>query len=129
MTPYMSFTAHYLTKEWALKSRCLETVFVPQNHTADNLANALRDVLADWSLDSDKLSCITTDNGANIVAAVRQTEMAVAQLLWAQFALGKVDRKWKQEWLKAKRHRPVYHPRHLVQAGLWKTAGTGPRMS
>lgn len=37
MTPYMSLTVHYLSMEWILKSRCLETVFMPENHTSDNI--------------------------------------------------------------------------------------------
>ncbi|XP_054470282.1 E3 SUMO-protein ligase ZBED1-like [Anoplopoma fimbria] len=72
MTPYMSLTVHYLTTDWTLKSRCLETVFMPLNHTSDNIAEALRSAFDEWSLDEKKLACVTTDNGANIVAAVRQ---------------------------------------------------------
>lgn len=72
MTPYMSLTVHYLTTDWTLKSRCLETVFMPQNHTSDNIAEALRSAFDEWSLDEKKLTCITTDNGANIAAAVRK---------------------------------------------------------
>ncbi len=44
---------------------------LPQNHTADVLAEALKSALADWELDERKMACITTDNGANIVAAIR----------------------------------------------------------
>ncbi|XP_078020895.1 E3 SUMO-protein ligase ZBED1-like [Epinephelus lanceolatus] len=72
MTPYMSLTVHYLTTDWTLKSRCLEMVFMPQNHTSDNIAEALRSAFDEWSLDERKLACITTDNGANIVAAVKK---------------------------------------------------------
>ena len=72
MTPYMSLTVHYLTTDWTLKSRCLETVFMPLNHTSDNISEALRSAFDEWSLDEKKLACVTTDNGANIVAAVRQ---------------------------------------------------------
>ncbi|XP_056441010.1 E3 SUMO-protein ligase ZBED1-like [Gadus chalcogrammus] len=72
MTPYMSLTVHYLTTDLTLKSRCLETVFMPLNHTSDNIAEALRSAFDEWSLDEKKLACVTTDNGANIVAAVRQ---------------------------------------------------------
>ncbi|XP_056444631.1 E3 SUMO-protein ligase ZBED1-like [Gadus chalcogrammus] len=72
MTPYMSLTVHYLTTDWTLKSRCLETVFMPLNHTSDNIAEALRSAFDEWSLDEKKLACVTTDNGANIVAAVKQ---------------------------------------------------------
>ncbi|XP_051997764.1 E3 SUMO-protein ligase ZBED1-like [Xyrauchen texanus] len=72
MTPYMSLTVHYLSIEWILKSRCLETVFMPENHTSDNISDALRHTFEEWSLDEKKLVCITTDNGANIVAAVKK---------------------------------------------------------
>ncbi|QQP39025.1 Zinc finger BED domaincontaining protein 1like, partial [Caligus rogercresseyi] len=72
MMPYMSVTVHYLSPSWELKSRCLETSFMPESHTGDNLAEALQTSLQEWSLDEKKLACVTTDNGANIVAAVRK---------------------------------------------------------
>ncbi|RXN13466.1 zinc finger BED domain-containing 1-like protein [Labeo rohita] len=72
MIPYMSLTVHYLSMEWTLKSHCLETVFMPENHTSDNISDALRHAFEEWSLDEKKLTCITTDNGANIVAAVKK---------------------------------------------------------
>ncbi|XP_053289312.1 E3 SUMO-protein ligase ZBED1-like [Pleuronectes platessa] len=71
MTPYMSLTIHYITADWTLHSKCLETRYVPENHTADTLGENLKSALADWGLDEHKLVCITTDNGANIVAAIR----------------------------------------------------------
>ncbi|XP_076591430.1 E3 SUMO-protein ligase ZBED1 [Chaetodon auriga] len=51
------------------------------NHTADNIAEALRSALDEWSLDEKKLACITTDNGANITAAswLKRTDLARAQ--------------------------------------------------
>ncbi|XDV26376.1 hypothetical protein PO909_030116 [Leuciscus waleckii] len=70
MTPYMSLTVHYLTTDWTLVSKCLETRYTPENHTADTLSETLKCILSDWELDEKKKSCITTDNGANIVAAV-----------------------------------------------------------
>ncbi|KAI2658595.1 E3 SUMO-protein ligase ZBED1 [Labeo rohita] len=70
MTPYMSLTVHYLTTDWTLVSKCLETRYAPENHTADTLSETLKCILSDWELDEKKISCITTDNGANIVAAV-----------------------------------------------------------
>ncbi len=72
MMPYMSLTIHYLSANWELKSKCLETVFMPDSHTSDNLAEALRSSFQEWSLNERKLVRITTDNGANIVAAVRK---------------------------------------------------------
>ncbi len=67
MTPYTSLTVHYLSMEWTLKSRCLET----ENHTCDNISDAFRHAFEEWSLD-EKLACITTDYGANIVAEIKK---------------------------------------------------------
>ncbi|XP_062292961.1 E3 SUMO-protein ligase ZBED1-like [Scomber scombrus] len=71
MSPYMSITAHYVSKDWTLKSKCLETAFAPESHTAAVLAEALQDGLQAWGVGEEKVACITSDNGANIVAAVR----------------------------------------------------------
>ncbi len=71
MSPYMSITAHYVSKDWTLKSKCLETAFAPESHTAAMPAEALQDGLQAWGVGEEKVVCITSDNGANIVAAVR----------------------------------------------------------
>ncbi len=99
MMPYMSLTIHYLSANWELNSKCLETVFMPDSHAIDNLAEALRSTFQEWSLDKRKLVCITTDNGANIVAAVRK--------------LG-----WK--WLNC-----FGHNLHLAVTNAMKTQATG----
>ncbi|XP_067226603.1 E3 SUMO-protein ligase ZBED1-like [Chanodichthys erythropterus] len=72
MMPYMSVTVHYVNKNWTLQSKCLQTCFIPESHTADNLEEALREAINDWKLQEKQIACITTDNGANIVAAIRQ---------------------------------------------------------
>lgn len=71
MSPYVSISAHYVSKDWTLKSKCLETAFAPESHTAAVLAEVLQDALQAWGVGEEKVVCITTDNGANIVAAVR----------------------------------------------------------
>ncbi len=71
MTPYMSLTFHFIDTEWKLVSKCLQTSFLPEDHTAANLADALQEALHDWGLEDNKVSCITTDSGSNIKAAVR----------------------------------------------------------
>lgn len=67
--PYMSFTVHFLTQDFELKTRCMETMYFPDAHTGENIALGLREVLASWNLREDQQVCITTDNGANIVKA------------------------------------------------------------
>lgn len=70
MTPFMSLTVHLINKDWEMVSKCLQTSFFPEDHTAKNMADALQEQLHDWQLDPKKMSAITTDNGANIVAAI-----------------------------------------------------------
>ena len=47
-------------------THCLQTLYTPQDHTAESLAVALTDTLDAWNLDPAKQACITTDNGANL---------------------------------------------------------------
>lgn len=41
MTPYMSLTCHYISANWELESKCLQTSFFPKNHMTDNLRDAI----------------------------------------------------------------------------------------
>lgn len=69
--PYMSFTVHFLTRDFELVTRCLEVVYFPDSHTGENIATALRDVLTSWNLPEHKQVAITTDNGTNVVKAAQ----------------------------------------------------------
>ena len=69
--PYLSYTVHYISHEWKLESKCLQTLYFPVDHTAENIAETLQDTLEQWGLESKNQSCITTDNGSNILCAVR----------------------------------------------------------
>lgn len=73
--PYMSLTIHFLDKkEWKMASKCLQTSFFPENHTADKIADALQEAIHEWQLDPSKMAAITTDNGANMVAAIKKLD-------------------------------------------------------
>ena len=48
--PYMSYTVHFIDPRWSLQSWCLQTLFVPQDHDANNLADVMTETLANWSL-------------------------------------------------------------------------------
>ena len=50
----------------------VQTLFVPEDHTAENLVLVLQGVLESWDLPENRLACATTDNGSNIVAALRE---------------------------------------------------------
>ena len=69
MEPYMSYTIHFIDQDWKLQSRCLQTLHVPEDHTAKTLADGMKEVIGHWNLAPSKQVCLTTDSRANIVKA------------------------------------------------------------
>ena len=72
MKPYMSYTVHFINEEWKPTNRCLQTQYVPDDHTGENLAEAMMLTLEAWELDVTKQVCLTTDNGSNIKNATQR---------------------------------------------------------
>ncbi|KAJ8287949.1 hypothetical protein COCON_G00006080 [Conger conger] len=71
MTTYISLTVHFITSDWKLESKCLETCFFPADHTASNVCAWLREAVCEWGLEDSRISAITTDNTSNVMAAAR----------------------------------------------------------
>ena len=69
--PYLSYTIHFVDKEWNLITFCLETVPLFEDHSGENLIEAISDIHANWNLSMDTLLVTTTDNGSNFVAGFR----------------------------------------------------------
>ena len=67
--PFMSFTIHFIDSAWNLKSYCLGTIHLGDEHSGENIAAAITELLNDWELNADHLVATTTDNGTNMVAA------------------------------------------------------------
>ena len=67
---YMGVTIHTITDDWDLAHFTLQNKALPDQHTAENLAEALLTVLWDWNLDPATLSCAVVDNAANVQKAV-----------------------------------------------------------
>lgn len=77
----MSLTIHFTDKnDWKMSSKCLQTYFFPEDHNADNIAEALQEAMQEWNLDPSKLSAVTTNNGANYRSSDKKTGLAVAKL-------------------------------------------------
>ena len=74
--PYLSYTVHFVDHNWDLKSFCLETVPLFDDHTGANISESIADIMANWQLSTDKLVVTTTDNGSNFVAAFHSTGSA-----------------------------------------------------
>ena len=60
---------HHFSQQWELKSYCLQTHYLPQDHTAVNIKDVLLETVHEWNLEPDKLVGITTDSGSNVKLA------------------------------------------------------------
>lgn len=69
---YTSVTAHFITKNWELKSCLLDCFNTTESHTAQNIANEIKTICNKWNI-AEKVHCVVTDNAANVVAAVKLT--------------------------------------------------------
>ena len=69
--PYLTLIVHFINSEWNLNSFSLDTSALYEDHTGENIAIAITDILDNWNLDVKKLIATTTDNGSNIIAAFR----------------------------------------------------------
>ena len=67
--PYFTYTCHFIDHQWEVQSFCLQTHYLPQDHTGENSKEALSDTLLQWNLDQSKQVGITTDSGSNVKLA------------------------------------------------------------
>ena len=70
MHSYMGVTIHFIDANFCLRSYLLDVKELLDNHTGDNIAEHLSEIMNDWHLSSVKLSGVTTDNGSNMLKAV-----------------------------------------------------------
>ncbi len=63
---YIGLTVHFLTSDWHHQHFTLENRELPGSHTAEHLAETLREILSNWKIAESKVSCTTIDNAANI---------------------------------------------------------------
>jgi hypothetical protein len=48
--PYTSLSVHFIDNNWDLRSYCLETVYFPEDHTAEEIGEGLQEVFDSWGL-------------------------------------------------------------------------------
>lgn len=66
---YININAHILNNLWEPKIFTLDMQELSEKHTAENLADSLQNIAAEWQIDT-KIVSIVHDNANNIVAAV-----------------------------------------------------------
>lgn len=70
---YISVTSHFFDINNELKMFLLDCYKYDDSHTSNNLASELKRIAEEWNI-QDKVVAIASDNAANIVAAIKQTE-------------------------------------------------------
>ena len=66
---YITLTVHFILN-WKLHSYVLSTKNIKLRKSADNIQSAILDIVQSWNVDNP--GSITTDNGKNVLAAVRK---------------------------------------------------------
>lgn len=77
---YVTVTYHYITEDWRVTTVVLLTRSLPGQHTADYLAEKLKEAVEEWGLEGKVIACVH-DNVRNITAAndpIRMTWHSVA---------------------------------------------------
>uniref|UniRef100_A0A3Q2CC25 HAT C-terminal dimerisation domain-containing protein n=1 Tax=Cyprinodon variegatus TaxID=28743 RepID=A0A3Q2CC25_CYPVA len=72
---YLTVTSHIINEHWQMEAYVLETSSFPGQHTAENICSQLTRIVEEWGI-KDKIVAVVTDNGANMVAAVRKAGWA-----------------------------------------------------
>lgn len=68
---YLGVTCHYTNTNSTLATVLLAVSKFPEAHTADNIKDALENVILDWGL-TGEVTSIVTDNAANIKLAIQK---------------------------------------------------------
>lgn len=74
MQPYMCLTVHYINENWDLRNVCLQTAYFPEDHTGEMIGQELKDALSSWELSEERLTCMTTDSGTNVIKALKDNK-------------------------------------------------------
>lgn len=70
---YLGITCSFLDQQYNLKEMALTISHVRYPHTAENINDAIEEILEKWDLRS-KVYSITTDNGSNVKKCVKNME-------------------------------------------------------
>ena len=66
---YLTVTAHYIDRSWALQAFVLETLPFPERHTGVNIADKLKALVGRWEI-MDSVMMVSHDQGSNMKATM-----------------------------------------------------------
>ena len=65
---YITVAAHFISPNWELNTFLLQTVNFPENHTAENISEKIKEILANFLLDCYRVVAVVHDQGSNMEA-------------------------------------------------------------
>ncbi|XP_022826399.1 zinc finger BED domain-containing protein 1-like [Spodoptera litura] len=68
---YIAVTGHYLNDVFEFKTVLLGCCYFSGNHTSQNIASEIKDIVDRWGING-KVNFVVSDNGANVVKAVKE---------------------------------------------------------
>lgn len=68
---YLGLTATWINQNFEILDVLLEITYFPTPHTAEAIANIIKDSIQRWKIE-DRVITITTDNGSNMIAAINK---------------------------------------------------------
>lgn len=71
---YIAVTAHFVNKDFILKSVLLECSEFSERHTAVNLSDEIRSIITKWKLEA-KVVLVVSDNASNIKNAIHKLHL------------------------------------------------------
>ena len=71
---YIPLTVHFIDASFQMRSRCLQTLEILQDHSADSISEVLSEMLIDWKI-KERVIGATTDNAKNIINAIEQMDI------------------------------------------------------
>ncbi|CAK5047267.1 unnamed protein product [Meloidogyne enterolobii] len=66
---FFCLTAHWITSHWHLNSYSLSICHFPGTHSGSAIANLIRKILNDWSIEPNKVFAAITDGASNMKSA------------------------------------------------------------
>ena len=105
LMPYMSYTVHFVDSEWNLQSLSLGTHFLPEDHTATILAEAMESTL---------LSCFGHNLHLGITKALNQDNRCTRALAVAHKIVSTFSISWKRRRELSKAQQNLNLPEHSL---------------
>ena len=76
---FYSLTARFVTDNFELVHVILQVTYFPESHTACNIGKFINESLQSWDINPQKVSAIVTDNAANMLSAIKETQSTDGQ--------------------------------------------------